>query len=164
MAGSNGYIPDDPDLFVLDPNRLDMEWGLQARFYRKEAEKMADLRRKFEEAKADRDVALAEMSQKVRTNPAVYGLEKTTEASVGEVVTAKTRKVEQSVIEAQHDYDVQKALVEAIDHRKSALENLVKLRLAAYYADPQMPKGVSPEEVEAAMDCRPQNVSGKKRR
>ena len=45
MAGSNGYIPDDPDLFVLDPNRLDMEWGLQARFYRKDAEKMADLRR-----------------------------------------------------------------------------------------------------------------------
>ena len=163
MAGSNGHIPDDPDLFVLDPNRLDMEWGLQARFYRREAEKLADLRKKLEEAKADRDVALAEMGQKVRSNPAVYGLEKATVDAVKEVVAIKTRKDEQKVIEAQHAYDVQRALVDAIDHRKAALENLVKLRLAAYYADPQMPRGVSPEEMEKAMDRRPQNVSGKKR-
>ena len=148
----------EPDLFNIDPNRLDSEWLIQPRTYRKEAEQLAKIRRQFEMAKADRDVTVAETAQGVRRNPAVYGVDKVTEKAVEEIVTIKSREAEQKVIDAKHALDVQQAMIDALDQRKHALEDLVKLRLAAYYADPKMPSGIHPDEVKKAMDRKPVSV------
>lgn len=137
------------DPFAIDPNRLDMEWLRQPEAYHREAVKLADLRKRLEMAKADRDVTVAEAAQGVRRNPAAYGLEKVTEAGVNEVVTMRCRNAEQKVIDAKHDHDVQQAMIDSLDHRKKALEDLVRLRLASYYAEPNMPAGVPPEKLAA---------------
>ena len=103
-------------------------------------------------------MTVAETAQGVRRNPAAYGIDKVTEKAVEEIVTIRCREAEQKVIDAKHALDVQQAMIDALDQRKHALEDLVKLRLAAYYADPKMPAGIHPDEVKKAMDRKPASV------
>ncbi len=54
------------------------------------------------------------------------------------------------VNEARHRVDVVSAVVEACDHKRRALENLVRLQLSSYYASPKAPEDAKDrmEEVE----------------
>lgn len=136
----------EPDLFDLNPHRLDEEWLKQARYYHKYAVELADAREAHERAKSARDVVGAELALDVRSQPEKYGFDgpkgPTVDAVQQTVLTAKTyREADAAVIKARHALDVVQAFVDALDHRKKALENLVELRLADYFSDPRAPKG-----------------------
>lgn len=129
----------EPDLFALDPNRLDAEWVEQPRLYHVHAVKLADARETWERAKAGRDVVTAELDRFVRRDPAAFGLEKVTESGVEKAVILQIRHKDatEKVITAKHGMDVMQAMVDALDHRKRALEKLVDLRLAHYFSEPR---------------------------
>lgn len=134
--------PRDDD-FQIDVNRLDEEWVRQPELYRRYAEAAADSKRVHEEAKNDLSVIRADVEQMVRKNPESFGLAKTTEGAIKTAIdlNEKVREAEEAVIEARHAMDVMQAAVGALDHRKSALGDLVRLFLADYFSKPQVDEG-----------------------
>ncbi len=141
----------EPDQIELDihpdPNRLDEEWVGQPRLRFRYGQELAEARRTLAQAKAELDVVEAELSLRVRAKPDEYDLEKVTEAVVSATVEVqpKRKRARQAVVDAQHEVDVLDAAVSAIDHRKKALEDLVQLHLAGYFATPRAPAGVKDE-------------------
>ena len=135
---NNGF-----DLFDIDENRLDEEWVSQPRHYYEQAVKLADARKKYEQMKAEKDVVEAELDFDVRSKPGDFDLEKITEPVVKNTILLQPRHKEatKALIESKHSMDIVQAIIDALDHRKKALENLVSLRLANYFSEPKAPKG-----------------------
>lgn len=128
-----------PDFFNLDPHRLDEEWVEQPRHYHRHAEQLAQAEKDFEYDKTQLKLTEAEVELAVRKQPEKYGLEKSTEAVIkaAVVIHKRVRLAHQAVLESGHRVDLHKAAVRTLEHRKAALENLVQLHLAGYYAQPR---------------------------
>lgn len=131
------------DHFDLDPNRLDEEWVSQPRLFWEAARKLADARADYERAKAAREVEKAELDRAIRRDPEDFGMNKITEGAIEQVILLQKtyKRANEEVIKAKHTVDIFEADVRTLEHRKSALEALVKLRLEEYYSDPRPPKG-----------------------
>lgn len=135
----------------IDAMQLDKEWQGQARRYKEVAEQLADQRAKTDAAKAELELTTAELRLAIRTDPEAYGLAKVTEAALEDMVKLQPRykRAVQTLADAKHEQDVVAALVEAMQHRKYALQELVALHLAGYFAAPQA-KPADRDDVKAA--------------
>lgn len=136
--------PHEFDFFDLDSNRLDGEWLNQPRLYHENALKLADARAELERAKSHRDVVAAELDREIRLDPAAFDIAgKVTEGAITNTILLQKRHrlAEEQVIQAKHTVDVLVAVVEALDHRKKALENLVQLEARDYFSAPRAPVG-----------------------
>jgi hypothetical protein len=133
----------DDSLFDIDMNQLHTAWLSQPKRYHDAAMELAEARAEWEYSKTRRDVLLAELQMKIRRDPEVYGLSKPTDKSVEATLTALPQytKIENAVTDAKHKVDVCQAHVDALDHRKKALENLVQLEGRDYFSTPRVPKG-----------------------
>jgi Mg-chelatase subunit ChlI len=127
------------DFIQPDPDRLDREWIKQPGLYLKYAEKLADARKDFADAKAELEVVKAELSRDIRAMPETYGLKKVTESGIeGAVVLQKKHRLAlETMNECKHRVDVLEAVVSALEHKKRALENLVTLHGQSYFATPR---------------------------
>jgi len=133
----------------VDENRLDEEWVRQPRLFHRYSVELADARMEFDEAKADLEVIQADLDRDVRENPINYAIEKLSEKRIEAVVTAQEICVDSQKVmnEAKHKVAIFQAAVNALDQKRAALENLVKLRLADYYSEPKA-RDVPKEEVD----------------
>lgn len=129
---------EDFEILSIDQNLLDKEWLNQPRFFFQYARQLADARQAYEEAKANLKLVAAEADQKVRMK-LTANEEKITEAVVSAAVLRRNdyREAEQAVFTAKHNMDVLDAAVEALRHRKDALENLVRLHGQNYFSEPR---------------------------
>lgn len=134
---------EESDLFDIDPNALDDEWIHQSRYYLEAATSLADARYRHEKAKSSLELVVAELDRDVRLHPDKYGVSKITEGTVEKTIILQKpyQKATTEVITAKHTMDIWAAKVHALEHKKSALENMVKLRLNEYYSEPIAPKG-----------------------
>lgn len=132
----------EPDNFhEIDKNRLDEEWVMQPRLYRKYAERLADAERAYEQAKTECELAKAEVTLEVRrSKPEEHGLDKWTEAAIAEVAAdfRKLTRAKENLLEKGHAVDVLKVAIRTLEHRKAALESLVQLRLSDYFSTPRV--------------------------
>lgn len=131
-----------------DPDDLKGEWVKQPRMRLQYGDMLADAKRDLSLAKRKLEVVEAELSLAIREHPEDYNLAKVTEASIQvKIKLSKSFQYHSGLlIDAQHDLDVIVAAVSAIDHRKTALGDLVALWLGDYYATPRAPKA-DPEKV-----------------
>lgn len=135
-------MPDEHDSVVqIDKDRLDEEWVKQPFRFHRFAKRLANARKKWGEAKAHADVVEAEVAQAIRRDPTKFGIStgKPTDAAVKAMVTLhlKVRAAKQAEIDAEHLVDVLEAVVNALEHRKKALENLVYLHGRDYFSAPR---------------------------
>jgi len=130
------------DFFELDQHQLDVEWLRQPKIYHEYASKLAEARYAHEAAKTERDITMAELDRDIRAAPSDFGLEKITEGCVQSAILVQQRYLHKQniVLKAKHTQDILQATVDALDHRKKALENLVQLHLADYFSSPKKPK------------------------
>ncbi len=142
-----------PDLFNLDENLLDKEWINQVAHFFKYARKLARARKGHEEAKADLAVTEAELARDIRASPEAFQLPPKPPANdvVEKTILLRVEhtRARDAVIIAKHRVDVLQAYVDALDHRKKALENLVHLRAMNYFSEPVAPK-VARDQTERA--------------
>lgn len=138
----------------IDEHRLDYEWGRQPGLYTHYAWKLADARQQLEETKNELAVVKAELYREIVSEPERFGLPKTTEGAVAATIECDERykDVQLRIIAAKHLVDLLNAYVTALDHKKHALENLVRLSLAGYFATPQAPDGSADEMREREKD------------
>ena len=130
-----------------DETALDVEWLQQPNLMYKYAKHQAETKKAMEEAKERLDFLKAKLEMDIRANPGDYGLSKVTESAIASTVLLQPEYQEASkkYVEARYENDVAAAAVRAIDQKKTALENLVKLLSVSYFAGPSAPRDLSLE-------------------
>jgi len=129
---------------AIDPLSLDEDFLVQPGLYMKYSVMAADADKCKNQAKEKLDVVKAELDRAIRKEPSQFGLEKITESVVASTIILQPEYKEASdeLIEASYQYSILQAAVRAFDHRKSALENEVKLWLGTYFAGPKEPRDI----------------------
>lgn len=135
---------------AIDPDALDVEWVRQAALFGKYSKLQAIARDKADRLKERLDVFDAEFGLKIRQAPHIYGLDKVTEGSVQATILTATKHQELAaqLADARFELDVISGAVRALDHKKAALENLVRLQGQNYFAGPSAPRDLSAEWVK----------------
>lgn len=135
----------------IDESALDIEWLRQPELMGKYCRHAAHAKALMDKHKDRLDVVEAEIDRDIRENPESYGLSKLTETLIKSTIlqTEKRQLAAQAYIDHKYEYDMAQAAVRAIDQKKSALENLVKLHGMSYFAGPAVPRDLSAEVKES---------------
>jgi hypothetical protein len=123
--------------FEVDRRALDEQWESQPALFLEYAEKLAEVNAEVDRLKDGVEVVRAQLDSRVRKELAA-SVAKVTEAMVTAAIASDKDMIETLEIlrEAQKDAAILKAEVQALDQRRSALENLVRLHGQEYYAVP----------------------------
>src|SRR4051812_8934052 len=114
-----------PDsFFEIDLYNLDLECQKQPKIFYEHAITLADARQDYERAKSQRDVIEAELDRDMRLNPETYDLAKITEPALAKAILLEGRyqKANELVIISKHSMDIAQAAVDALDHKKYAIQ------------------------------------------
>lgn len=130
----------DRDL-TIDDQELDAEWLDQSSRMFKYCRLQAEANRELNLARESLSIRKAQLDREVRSDPSSHGIDKVTEATIAAAVLAHEdySAANRKVIDAQYNYELVQGAVRAFDHRKSALENLVRLHGQSYFAGPHVP-------------------------
>ena len=122
--------------FPVDRRALDEQWEQQPALFLEYAEELAAANALVDEWKDELEKRKAELDPEVRAELSKSG--KVTEAMVASAISQDGHMVtiQTELREAQKRAAFYKAEVQALEHRKAALENLVKLHGQEYFSVP----------------------------
>ena len=148
---------DESEFLHYSELELDREWQEQPHTFHKYAVILANARLDHDHAKQALDLVSAELSRAIRANTERFGVGKVTEDSVqiAVVVQAEYQRAVRFLNEAKYDVDIAKAAVDALQQKKSALENAVVLWSRDYSAVPRL----RPEDNQRAREKQEEFVS-----
>ena len=131
----------------IDADALDVEWLQQAALMGKYCRHAASIANLVDITKERLDVIRAQLDKDIRSAPNKYAIEKITEGAIQGAITLQEvyQQVSRDLINARYEFEMAKAAVRAIDQRKDALENLVRLHGQQYFAGPSVPRDLSKE-------------------
>lgn len=134
----------------IDEKALDIEWLEQAELMRRYASHLAKTGKGMDLAKEKLEIGRANIELSIRKEPERYGISKITESAVQSTILLQEeyQKLSQEYIEAKYENNIALAAVRALDQKKMALENLVKLLQASYFAAPKTIRDLTQERVE----------------
>jgi hypothetical protein len=150
----------------IDESALDVEWLDQPSLMFKFAKSAAAAQREMDEAKEAIDVVKAELDLDIRNNPEKYDLAKITEGAITNTILTQEKYKEALAFynQKKFEYNVIKGATNAVDARKTALENLVKLHGQQYFAGPKIPRDLSFEWEQREKQKKSNQVIRMKRR
>lgn len=130
----------DPSPVQIDESQLDKEWLTHAETFYQAAVELATARAKVSEAKAGFEVIEAGIAKRIRTSPESFGVLKVTEGTISEAIklTPEYDQALSRLNKAKYRMDMCQALVDALDHKKKALESLVYLHGQNYFSSPRV--------------------------
>lgn len=125
----------------LDPHELDVAALEQAELYGKWAERAAESKGVADDADLEFDVTVAKLEQKVRADPAIYGIDKESEAAYKSVVRALPEYEKAGRVRNAAKTEAAKlaAAERAMAQRKNMIEELIRLHGQQYFAGPDVP-------------------------
>ena len=131
----------------IDENALDLEWLLQPQLMINYAQAAAEAARVFDLKKEKLSLTRAELDKDIRTTPEKYDVVKVTETVIENTIIMQEEYIEanREMIEAKFQKELAYAAVTALDQKKTALENLVRLHGQQYFAGPKVPRELSEE-------------------
>lgn len=120
---------------ALDLFHLDTEVQRQAQLYLHYSEQASDARKERDTAALKLDTRTAEIELALRANPPGG---KITEGGIKAHLDAdpELKDLRAAVIEANYGLSLLEGVVRGLDHKKSQLDNAVRLWSAGYYQDP----------------------------
>lgn len=129
---------EDEDFLRIDKYQLDRDWVRQPVLYGYYAEKTAEARQVYDDAKSRLVAVEAGLRLKIMENPGQYDVPKTTEKVVEAAIFCQPEYEEatKEVREAKYAADCFAGLLMALDHKKKALEKLVDLHGRDYFSQP----------------------------
>jgi hypothetical protein len=138
----------EQDLYI-DEAALDIEWLNQPMLMLQYTELAAAARREVDRVKEKISVVRAELDKEIRSDPEKFDILKVTESAISNCILIQKRytEIQNDLIDAQYDYQMKQGAVQAVEHRKQALENLSKLLGLQYFASPTTPRDL-PREVQ----------------
>ena len=119
---------------------LDKEWLQQSSLYFKYAKLQAEADAVLRRTKESLEITKASLFTRIRIEKE-QAKDKCTEAILDASIKNTTEYIDAliKVQRAQTEFQILQVAVRAFEQRKYALENLVKLQLSGYYADPKAP-------------------------
>jgi hypothetical protein len=142
-------------ILAIDGRRLDEEWFGQPDLFFDFAAELSEARAEVDRAEARLDVVKAQVEKDVRSDPPRYGFDKVTER-VAEMCVTLAKPVQDAqaeLIETKLYAGILGGAVNALEHRKKALENTVQLDGRSYFAAPRE-KGPAKGAMAEARDAR----------
>jgi hypothetical protein len=123
---------------IIDEHFLDKEWIKQSQNYLTISQEAIQADTEAKRSKECLEVVKAELYLSIRKQMEEEG-EKITETLLDNRIKihADYKNAMANFLENQHAAQILKSAVQAFDQKKSALENLVKLKLAGYYSEPK---------------------------
>jgi len=145
--GSNPYL----EKLKIDKFHLDREWEEQPIKFWEMAESFVEAQAIRDLAREKRDVVAAEVEQRIRTDPSRFGIDKPTESAikVQVILHPDMKTMEEEYLQAVADSKLLEVAIQALEHRKRALENLTQLFLAGYYCRPYVPQQAKEQSEQA---------------
>lgn len=132
----------------IDESSLDIEWLEQPSLMMRYAIFLGNCISDYERAKENVELVKATIGKKIRDKPSKYfGDGKATEAGILWAITVQDEYQEalDDMMNKRHQMEIAKIAVKAIEQRKDALENLVRLYGQQYFAGPKVPRNISNE-------------------
>lgn len=130
----------------INPEALDVEWLRQPRLVAKYSEALASAKESMTRAKDSIDVVKAEVDGELRAGFAADAKKPTEAAIAAMVLQAQSyQDANEAYLVAKRRADMVQAAVTALDHKKAALENLVRLFGQNYFAGPREPRDLGVE-------------------
>jgi hypothetical protein len=135
----------------IDESALDVEWLRQPTLVRLYNQEVAERKHQLARLSEELGVLKAELTRKINTNPEKYGLAKATVDTVNStiVIQEEYQDLRNQIIESEYELEMAIGGSRAMDHKKTALENLVKLFGQNYFAGPALPRDISKEWLES---------------
>jgi len=124
---------------AIDPANLALEWLRQATLVHKYAELSARAKDTLTRAKDNLEVVKAQVDGRIRAIPSD---KKPTEAAISGMVLQSEEylRANEEYLQAKLTADLVQSACIALDHKKAALENLVRLMGQNYFAGPKEPQ------------------------
>jgi hypothetical protein len=126
----------------IDKFSLDDEWAKQPSTFHKWSMQLAEAEMERDKAKEEIDLVRAELDLAIRTDPIKFKLEKITESAVNSAIITneKYRKSLDEYNQLKYNHRIIQSAIESLNHKKYALDNLVRLFLSEYYLRDAPPK------------------------
>lgn len=136
----------EKDIEII-PDELDIQWIEQPRLMFKYAKLSAEASREWDQAKEKLALVRAQLDNAIRNKPSAYKLDKVTEGSVAACILQQDgyELANAELIEAQYQFNIVRAAISALENKKAALENLVKLYGQQYFSGPRIPRDINAE-------------------
>ena len=132
---------------TIDPDSLDTEWLDQPRLMLRYAKHASKMKMEVERAKEKLDIIRADLDKKIRVAPEEFGIVKLTESVITSTIITQVqfRAGNEEFLEAAYEANMAQGALRALEGKKTALENLVKLHGQQYFAGPSVPRDLSKE-------------------
>lgn len=127
----------------IDPDALDVEWLRQPMNYLTYAQEAARLDSYVKSAKEAMEVMYAQLDRETRRLSEKKLTEAQVEAAI--LIDEQYKQAQRTFNDALYDYNICIAAVKAMEHKRAALENLVKLYQGSYFAGPREPRNIGEE-------------------
>lgn len=138
------------ETYEINKHKLDMEWQRQPRMYHEIADKLAEAECEVDRLKGVLELVEAKLELEIRRDPSAFGIKKISNPAVEKAII-----VDDDYQQALEDYHKAKRIARHLqadarylEHRKSAIEHLSKLRLIDYWADPR----ITGDEIEKGIE------------
>lgn len=132
---------------AIDESALDVEWLRQPQLTVKYCRLATKTKEVVDQTKEQLDVTRAMLDRDIRSDPVKYNVVKITEGVVTNTILLQDehQRASENYLQARYEYEMARVAVAAIQTKKDALENLVKLHGMQYFAGPSAPRDLSKE-------------------
>lgn len=153
----------------IDESSLDYELLIQADLRGRYGDYLSEMEHRKERKQDELSVLIAELDRDIRTTPEDFNIVvKLSEAVVRNTILLQSEHQEklEELRDLEFEAKAAKRAVEALEYKKSALENLVKLHGQSYFAGPSVPRDLTKEKAlkEKKAGKVDSNVAGKMKR
>lgn len=136
----------------IDHNALDIEWINQPNLLMKYSEELAYAEKKVSKLHEELKVVRSELIKEANDDPeVVLGAGKKAKDSLVEAyyrAHPRHRRIKTEMIDAEFEKAILYSAVVSLQHRKIALENLVRMHGQQYFAGPQAPRDLNKDHFD----------------
>lgn len=131
-------MPNYESDLMIDQNQLDREWKKQPTLFMAYLKESIKAQTESQRAKENLEVIRAELYLLIRSGKERDGVKFTETLIESEIRADKSfQRATEEYSQSVENYKILDAAVKAFEHRKSALENMVKLHIAGYFSTPK---------------------------
>tara|TARA_Y100000310_G_C20213246_1_gene592328 strand:+ start:66 stop:536 length:471 start_codon:yes stop_codon:yes gene_type:complete len=133
---------------AIDVNALDKECQQQPQLLTEAGEFLAEIKLKAKQAKMNYDEELSKAERQIRDNPDTFGISKITESAVkaAVVIHGDVHNAREKMLYTEYEAEKVNAIVDGFHHKRSMLDNEVKLYLAGFFGE--VPVGYNNPQTE----------------
>ncbi len=137
-------VIDEDNILEVDIYSLEKEWAKHPKRNRLWSKKLAKAQLRLDEAKDAHKLVVAELGKSIREDPEAYDLSKVTDKAVEQYIPLQDEyKASLTTInEAKYKVAMIESMVSALEDKRRALENEVKLFALQYFELPNVSQNI----------------------